>query len=349
MLFDWVNDALCIPVHSKITNCVGRCGMDVAVADVLDISLESEEESPYLPVNPQDIHLYRNVPLFFFSGSGECLLYKPAGKSIAELRVDQQKMPSLFILRADKKKALQEIQRGYNLKLEKGIRSGNLIEVKQILSQIIHEAFDNPRSGKLQFIPDTVDLMVNEFSQQPENLSILAALSFKDYTTAIHSINVMALTLGYCFYTDMNVDECKRYGIGALFHDIGKTEIPDNILKAPRKLTNDEFSVMKTHPTLGHEIILHNDIFDDYVLALSEEHHEKLDGSGYPQGKTVITECAQIVGIIDAYEALTSDTRPYRDAMKPIQALRLLKQDADQGKLNAKRFSEFAYSLVWKK
>ena len=82
------------------------------------------------------------------------------------------------------------------------------------------------------------------------------------------------------------------------------------------------------------------------IALTALQHHEKLDGSGYPYGTTSIKETAQIVGFIDCYEALTNDDRPYRNAMAPLKTLKLMKQDVESDKFSRKLFEKFAYSLV---
>ena len=76
------------------------------------------------------------------------------------------------------------------------------------------------------------------------------------------------------------------------------------------------------------------------------QHHEKVDGSGYPGGISRIPKISQIVGIIDCYEALTNDDRPYRSAMDPLKALTIIKDDVVAGKFNRRIFEKFCYSLI---
>ena len=76
------------------------------------------------------------------------------------------------------------------------------------------------------------------------------------------------------------------------------------------------------------------------------EHHEKLDKSGYPNGKGNMSDISQIIGIIDCYEALTNDDRPYRSAMAPYDALNIIKKDVVEGKFRKEVFEKFTYSLA---
>ncbi|MEC2744410.1 HD domain-containing protein, partial [Bacillus cereus] len=105
-----------------------------------------------------------------------------------------------------------------------------------------------------------------------------------------------------------------------LLHDIGKMRIPNKILKKPSSLTKEEYDVMKSHPERGIQVLnLFSFLPVDYSIILS--HHEKWDGSGYPNGlkKQEISLSARIVAIADAFDAMTS-TRMYRTALTPKEA-----------------------------
>jgi HD-GYP domain-containing protein (c-di-GMP phosphodiesterase class II) len=220
------------------------------------------------------------------------------------------------------------------------------MEVKSTLCDLVSETLTEPRSGTLQALPETVDTLVSGYSKNSEILKTFASISFKDYTTVIHSVNVMALTLGFCFHSKISLPETKRLGLSALMHDVGKTEIPDSILKASRKLTNKEFKVMKRHPKIGESIIKFKNGLDGEIAQGALEHHEKLDGSGYPRGINHISFAGQLLGIIDCYEALTNEERPYRRAKSPLDTLKLIKQDVEAGKFDRKIFEKFCYSLI---
>jgi putative nucleotidyltransferase with HDIG domain len=113
-----------------------------------------------------------------------------------------------------------------------------------------------------------------------------------------------------------------RYG--ALLHDIGKIGIRDYILLKPGPLTDEEFAIMRTHPTIGADILRHIKALRD-VIPIIECHHERLDGRGYPHGLGgvhIATE-ARVIAIADAYDAMTSH-RAYRAGMQPEEAIQIL-------------------------
>ena len=265
---------------------------------------------------------------------------------MTELRLNQNMHPDLYIQAKDRIIAIKEIQTEFNKHLVESLETGDVFKVKVTLCNLIEETLAEPRSGTLQALPETVDSLIAGFSEHPEILKIFASISFKDYTTVIHSVNVMALTLGFCFYSNFTFQKTKKMGLGALLHDVGKTEIPSSILKAPRRLYDDEFKIMRSHPRIGHEIIREKNKIGGDVAKGALEHHEKLDGSGYPKGIRNISYAGQLLGIIDCYEALTNEDRPYRRAQNPLETLNLIKSDVESGKFNRDIFEKFCYSLI---
>jgi HD-GYP domain-containing protein (c-di-GMP phosphodiesterase class II) len=304
------------------------------------------QEKNYIPIRNSQINYYRDVALFYIE-SGTFVLYKPPGKSVTDMRLNQERHPTeLYIHQKDRITAIKELQKGFNRKIAKSIKTGNVMEVKSTLCNLVEETLTEPRSGTLKALPETVDTLVSGYSKSPEIIKTFASISFKDYTTVIHSVNVMALTLGFCFHSKLSLHETKRLGLSALMHDVGKTEIPDSILKASRKLTSKEFKIMKRHPKIGEFIIKFKSGIDSEIAQGALEHHEKLDGSGYPRGSKHISFAGQLLGIIDCYEALTNEERPYRRAKSPLDTLKLIKQDVEAGKFDRQIFEKFCYSLI---
>jgi HD-GYP domain-containing protein (c-di-GMP phosphodiesterase class II) len=113
-------------------------------------------------------------------------------------------------------------------------------------------------------------------------------------------------------------------GYAAVFHDLGKINVPDEILNKPGKLTKEEFDLIKKHPADGADIIKET-FLKDSALAI-RQHHERLDGSGYPDNLKAEDICleARIIAVVDTYDAMTSD-RPYRKGMDPQVAFAEIK------------------------
>ena len=159
--------------------------------------------------------------------------------------------------------------------------------------------------------------------------ALAAAIDARDPYTHGHSEQVMrySVRLGEMLGFPPERIECLRYG--ALLHDIGKIGIRDSILLKPGPLTDEEFAVMQTHPTIGADIMRHIKALHD-VIPIIECHHERIDGRGYPNGLIgpQITEEARIIAIADAYDAMTSH-RAYRKGMPPAEAFEALAKGRD--------------------
>jgi len=155
---------------------------------------------------------------------------------------------------------------------------------------------------------------------------ILNTISKKDSYTGGHTKRVGMFAEMIC--RELNLDEKKRKEVmvGAMIHDIGKIGIPDHILKKNAPLTEDEFEVMKQHPTIGGEILKKIPGFENISKGVCF-HHERPDGKGYPNGLKgeEIPLIAKIISLSDAFDAMIS-TRPYRKAIPPEEAFDILKK-----------------------
>ena len=293
------------------------------------------------------LRFYRDVELYRKKKGEGFVLYKKAGMTLQDMRIEDEIYPSiLYIKQKDKIRGIQEAQKGFNKRLETDVKSGNPAKVKETLVTVVEETLTEPRSGRLEGFSETVGVLVSDYSKDSDVIKNLIDMSYTDYSTILHSINVMAFALGFAFSMNSSQAEAKVLGLSALLHDVGKTKINKEILTAPRKLTDEEFEEMKSHTTVGYNI-LRNCKFDNRDISLSAlEHHEKLDGSGYPDNKTQINRTAQIIGIIDCYEALTNDERPYRRSMGAFDTLnQIIGKDVNSGRFSKDIYFYFVRSL----
>jgi len=195
---------------------------------------------------------------------------------------------------------------------------------KKITKQLYLDA----RAGKsidTEMAQKIVDTFVDSCFKKPHLVVTLSRLkSFDDYTF-VHSLNVGVLSIVLGKRYGMDVIGLKNLGMGALLHDIGKMKIPDEILNKPGKLTDEEFNIMKKHPEYGYEILKNDKNLNEDSLYAIYLHHERADGSGYPNGfkEAEIPLFAKIVSIVDVYDAITSK-RVYHGALIPPKALQLL-------------------------
>ena len=159
--------------------------------------------------------------------------------------------------------------------------------------------------------------------------SLAGAIDAKDPYTKGHSTSVSRYAEALARAVNLPEAEVERIKIGALLHDVGKIGIPESVLKKPGKLDDEEWEIMKQHPTIGAEKVLApNEALRD-LIPIVKYHHERLDGKGYPEQLkgNEIPLAARIVSVADAYHALVSD-RPYRKGMPIEKACAILKEGA---------------------
>ena len=301
----------------------------------------------YIKARQSQINYYKSIPLFTKTRDNKFVLYKKEEMTLSDMRIrDKRHPPELYIRSSDKIKGIQESQRGFNRKLKSDVRSGNPDRVKETLITVVEETLLEPRSGSLEGASETVNILVSDYAKESNVIKNLLDMSHTDYSTVLHSINVMVFALAFAFETNYSRIDAKMLGLSALLHDVGKTKIDSKLITAPRKLTDEEFEVIKTHTTKGYDILGQCKFeFQDISLG-ALEHHEKLDGSGYPVGKRNISHIAQILGIIDCFEALTCDERPYRKKMEPFEAFKnIIGKDLKAGKFNKDIYFQFVKTL----
>ena len=165
-------------------------------------------------------------------------------------------------------------------------------------------------------LSDTYEKLENAYLETIETLRY--TVEAKDTYTRGHSDRVSEYSVLIGKKLGLSEQDLKTLKIGGLFHDIGKIGIPDNILLKTEKLTDDEYSEIKNHPSIGAHILSTSTIFQD-IIPIVKHHHEKYDGNGYPsrlKGND-IPYLARITAIADSFDAMTS-RRTYRDSL-PIE------------------------------
>jgi HD-GYP domain-containing protein (c-di-GMP phosphodiesterase class II) len=180
---------------------------------------------------------------------------------------------------------------------------------------------DNIRRSK-DLVANTVEYILRG---REAFLNLLRITSF-DYYTYTHSVNVCTFTVALAQKIGFNDRESLgNLGVGALLHDVGKVKIPERIIKKRSALSAAEFAVMKKHPGFGNDILRESNLLveESYIPVL--QHHERLNGSGYPRGlkEKEIHEFGKLIAIADVFDALTTQ-RVYQAAMETYPALKLM-------------------------
>ncbi|PLV55732.1 HD-GYP domain-containing protein [Thermotoga sp. SG1] len=173
---------------------------------------------------------------------------------------------------------------------------------------------------------------------------LVSIVGKKDHYTAIHSRNVAKIAFLIGKKMGLKRKELKTLEMAGYLHDIGKIAVSEHVLNKSGKLSDEEFEIIKKHPVVGADILKEYSELS-HVVPVILYHHERTDGSGYPLGlkNSEIPLLARILAVADVFDALTSD-RPYRPAMKPEDALSLIKKmplDQKIVKILEEHLSEF--------
>lgn len=167
--------------------------------------------------------------------------------------------------------------------------------------------------------------IVNELSEHifytPEITTALFKVQKFDNYTYVHSVDTGVMAMFFGKALGYSKDRIKDLGLAGFLHDIGKLGIPNNILNKPEKLTMLEYTLMKTHVEKTNKILTSTNIFSQEIILGASQHHERYDGSGYPNGLSGndISEFGRILALCDVFTALSSN-RCYRDKFNVNEA-----------------------------
>jgi putative nucleotidyltransferase with HDIG domain len=178
------------------------------------------------------------------------------------------------------------------------------------------------RMVELERMEPVVEKMIQSVLRNPGALSCLGRLRQKDHYTFEHAVNVSVLLVNFCHHLGLDRRTIRDAAIGGLLHDVGKVHTPDALLNQVGPLSDAEFTQIRAHVENGVDIVGAIAGISDRSLTIVAQHHEHMDGGGYPiglQGEQ-ISQLGQMAAIVDVYEALTAH-RSYRPAMEPSQAL----------------------------
>jgi HD-GYP domain-containing protein (c-di-GMP phosphodiesterase class II) len=223
------------------------------------------------------------------------------------------------------------------------VRKAKIIfdECKEIQRKVLSDVL---YGRKVDVAP--VEEMTNQTTEavfeNPDALACILNIRKKDEYLLEHSTAVSILMAVFCRYLDIDIKTTKELALGAFLHDVGKIMIPDNILNKPAKLTVKEFEIMKTHVQHSVDIIKRADGISELSLEVAALHHEKLDGTGYPNALTEnrITLYGRMIAICDIFDALTAH-RVYKNGMAQVKAFSILKKMADKNMLDLSLVHKF--------
>ncbi len=230
--------------------------------------------------------------------------------------------------------ASQEIERAARICLEskaavvsmfEEVRMGNAVDV----------------GGARQLVEDISD----SIARNPGAIISLARLKTADDYTYMHSVAVCAMMVALAKQLGLDEAITRSCGMAGLLHDLGKVAMPTEVLNKPGKLTEAEFAIMRTHPEEGFRMLKASPDVDPIALDVVLHHHEKTDGSGYPERLKgdQISLYSKMGAVCDVYDAITSN-RPYKAGWDPAESLRQM-ADWAKGHFDPKVFQAFVKSM----
>ncbi|MBF0164603.1 MAG: HD-GYP domain-containing protein [Magnetococcales bacterium] len=199
-------------------------------------------------------------------------------------------------------------------------------KVKAQARTLVGSILEDARLGKqvtLSPVKDAVRNMADSMFRNPDAILSLSLIKQKDEYTFMHSVNVGVMLMSFCRMMGMDEEEIINVGVGGMLHDIGKMRTPEAILNKAGKLSDEEFLIMKKHVTFSRKILSETPGIAEVSMHVAAQHHERYDGSGYPQGLKgdEINTFGQMAAIVDVYDAITSD-RCYHKGNPPHLALK---------------------------
>lgn len=198
--------------------------------------------------------------------------------------------------------------------------------VKDQAHQLVRTVMLDARLGKaieLDQVEPVVQNITESILRNPGALAGLLRIKNKDDYTFLHSVSVCTLLVAFCRSAGMDAELTRQAGLGGLLHDTGKALVPDEVLNKPGRLTDAEFDIIRKHPKDGYDILRKSPEIGQIPLDITLHHHERMDGSGYPDKLPGdgISALAQMAAIVDVYDAITAE-RCYHKGMSAAEALR---------------------------
>lgn len=214
--------------------------------------------------------------------------------------------------------------------------------------QAVVSMFQEVRMGKT-VSAEAAGALVGEISssvmRNPGALISLARLKTVDDYTYMHSVAVCALMVALARQMGLDETLTRELGMAGLLHDLGKALMPMTVLNKPGKLTDEEFAIVRQHPQEGYKILIEGSGAGEIPLDVVLHHHEKMDGSGYPQrlGGDEISLYAKMGAVCDVYDAITSN-RPYKAGWDPAESIRKMAEWC-HGHFDERVFQAFVKSI----
>ncbi|MCK8825948.1 HD-GYP domain-containing protein [Fuchsiella alkaliacetigena] len=277
-----------------------------------------------------------------------------------------------ILLRGDKKLNISDIKKlkrygitNVYLKMNKIVRDKSIVrdDVKKVAVNTAKkcvETFyksaddetDNDDKNEVKLLDESeiinlVDNIINDIFSKDDLFISLRDIRKLDDQLFFHLTNTSILSIAIAKILNYSKDKLKVLGLGAFLHDIGKIKVPDRILNKDGELSDEEFAEIQKHPTYSYEILKDYEAIPEEVAIIVHQHHEKCNGSGYPQGLKGddMHPLAKIVAIADVFDALQNN-RVYRKGLENKKVINILSSMAEDGELDSKIVNKLSNHIL---
>lgn len=348
------DNALTEFIHEELSNSLNVQDLAVQLSDITVLA-GAEMNCRHCLIGEQNIRL-----LPFRSDVKDIILYHhenadgsgALGRTASETTLKSQILHLADVIDMTSRLAGMKIKEFEELRRWVGEQSGTLFSgdaVELFLRAVNYDRLvDMQERGVLAYLQEEPETAVCDYSDEEiRNIAGLFAkiVDYKSAFTQEHSRGVAKKAETMARYYGFDAEKAIRYYFAGAMHDIGKLVVSNDILEKPGKLTGDEFAEMKNHAAATYCILNQIKGISD-IVKWASNHHEKLNGTGYPQGlaeKDLSFE-EQLMACIDIYQALT-EKRPYKDGMSHEQAVSIMLDMAHKGELNKKIVQDI--SSIW--
>ncbi|MDP5190699.1 HD-GYP domain-containing protein [Rheinheimera baltica] len=262
-------------------------------------------------------------------------------KGVRLLKIDSSKQQALELDSSEESQFTQAIsaadtpslsvrQSMKKLSMAQELKNAQLLysEAKSLQAR----AFADITNGKAVSVADfrrCAEGFIDSVFRNQDALLCISRIRDKDAYLLEHSVNVSILMSIFAKYLKLDEDIIVELATGALLHDIGKIKVPNTILNKPGRLTEAEFVIMRKHVEFSRDILQQTEGISPISIDVAANHHERLDGNGYPAGlaQEQISFYARMIAIVDTYDAITAQ-RVYKSGQSCVKALKILRTDS---------------------
>ena len=321
---------------------------------ITSIVLEKQREKrfkseKYRSVEASTYHYFIHTPLYYRPENSENYsLFKPKGESITKVKQNSSVFPILYILNTDWDEAYIELKQGIISQIRSHITNNEFEQVKIISVLLLDLMLVEYNKKTIEGLEEVVELLLVESLRSKEMVLNLIPVLEQNLTLGLHSARIMALALKFCIKNSYSMKDATLLCTSSLLHDIGKTMLPTHLVTTnPYNLTQDEDKrAYQVHPHIGYNLLEDCGIKNNVINYGALEHHERIDGSGFPSGKQKISFFGQVIGLLDAYDSLRNGYNQAGVTHSTIEALKIMKKLSEAGKFSKELFQTFVYSLL---